>query len=152
MSLSKTAQSLAEAMGRLEAMRLRMVAGAPVEAAEYYTNRAAVMTRAAMCARAGEGGPAVAGRMAVDELPPLPPSGPAVWDNPHACGAARCILRPQGAPVVVGPPSCRCLDEHLPPSDRVRVREGVRWLAGWAGRAAPARMLAPSEPERQCPA
>jgi hypothetical protein len=124
---------LESALCALRAMISRMEAGESISRAEYYARRAAVMTRAGMCARNGLGDRAFAARDAVDALPTLPES-PDARHNPHTCGAGNCILRAHGSPRGVNVGSCRCLDSHLPSEDHVRVRAGIEWLAKWAER------------------
>lgn len=118
----------------LRAMKARMEACEVPTEVEYWRLRSAVITRAGMCARAGLRETAIAARNEVDAMPPLP-SRPNPHANPHTCGASNCILRPQGEPRPMGVANCRCLDAQLPDDDRVRVRDGIRWLANWAGKA-----------------
>ncbi|RTL21323.1 MAG: hypothetical protein EKK55_16280 [Rhodocyclaceae bacterium] len=124
---------LESALCALKAMRERMEAGEAISQAEYYARRAAVMTRAATCARAGLADRAVAARDVVDALPARP-APPDARHNPHVCGSSNCLLRAEGAPRGVGVGLCRCLDSQLPAEEQARVRAGIRWLAKWAGR------------------
>lgn len=53
--------------------------------------------------------------------------------NPHACSDNACVLQPAGWARVGTNGGCKCLTEGLAPTERRRVRQGVRWLAALAG-------------------
>lgn len=50
--------------------------------------------------------------------------------NPHACSDGCCVLLVPGVPVGMHTNGgCRCLSLRMTPNTRVRVRQGIRWLA-----------------------
>lgn len=50
--------------------------------------------------------------------------------NPYACGDGGCVLLVPGVPVGMHiNAGCRCIPLKMTPDERVRLREGVRWLA-----------------------
>jgi len=58
------------------------------------------------------------------------PSEEAVKQNPYACGDGGCVLLVPGVPVGQHTNAgCRCIPLKMTPNERVRLREGIRWLA-----------------------
>lgn len=50
--------------------------------------------------------------------------------NPYACGDGGCVLLVPGVPVGMHTNGgCRCIPLNMTPNERVRLREGIRWLA-----------------------
>jgi len=51
--------------------------------------------------------------------------------NPYACGDGGCVLLVPGVPVGMHTNAgCRCIPLKMTPDERVRLRKGIRWLAG----------------------
>jgi len=54
--------------------------------------------------------------------------------NPYACGDGACVLLVPGAPVGMHTNGgCRCIVAIMHPSTRVRLRQGILWLAVQVG-------------------
>lgn len=50
--------------------------------------------------------------------------------NPHRCSDGACVLLLRHLPAGMGTNGgCRCLPRLSDPMTRVRVRQGIRWLA-----------------------
>lgn len=50
--------------------------------------------------------------------------------NPYACGDGGCVLLVPGVPVGMHTNAgCRCIPLKMTPNERVRLRNGIRWLA-----------------------
>ena len=50
--------------------------------------------------------------------------------NPFTCGDGGCVLRIPGAKTGMHTNAgCRCLMNPMTPDKRVRVRQGIRWMA-----------------------
>jgi len=49
--------------------------------------------------------------------------------NPYWCGDGMCVLRVPGIRGQHTNGGCRCIPLRMTPNERVRLREGIRWLA-----------------------
>ncbi len=90
------------------------------------------MQIAAAAARWGHGAEAIDIREAVDKAKRAQArSRPMLSQNPHRCSDGSCVLAVQRQPMGQHTNGgCRCLISV----DRLRLREGIRWLAELAGR------------------